>query len=132
MSLPITSLYSSLTALLIVGLGARVIKNRVTRKIPIGDGGDNDMLQIIRVHGNLIEYAPITLILLGLTESYHYAPYILHILGTLFIASRLYHAWGLSTAKGRSRGRQLGAIGNGVVIVVLAVILLWQVMFTLN
>ncbi|MEY3807544.1 MAG: hypothetical protein RI893_520 [Pseudomonadota bacterium] len=94
----ITSIYASLSALLIVRLSLFVIKLRRKNRIIIGDGGNEELQLAIRAHANALEYIPITLLLL-LTLELNGAPQILvHILGTILIIGRIIHAIGL-TAK---------------------------------
>lgn len=94
----ITSIYASLSALLIVRLSLFVIKLRRKNRIIIGDGGNEELQLAIRAHANALEYIPIILLLL-LTLELNGAPQILvHILGTILIIGRIIHAIGL-TAK---------------------------------
>jgi uncharacterized membrane protein YecN with MAPEG domain len=63
----ITALYAGLLALILVVLSARVIRGRVTDKISLGDGGGTFSTRLV-AHGNLIEFVPLALILIGLLE----------------------------------------------------------------
>ena len=64
----ITLLYASLLTILAIFLAIKVGMNRVETKIMTGEGESSKLLQSIRAHGNLIEYAPLALILLALLE----------------------------------------------------------------
>ncbi len=91
----ITSIYASLSALLIVRLTLSVIKLRRKNRILVGDGGNEELQLAIRTHSNALEYIPITLMLL-LTLELNGAPKILiHILGATLITGRILHAMGL-------------------------------------
>ena len=91
----ITSLYASLSALLIVRLSLSVIKLRRKNRISVGDGGNEELQLAIRTHANAVEYIPITLLLL-LTLELNGAPKILiHLLGATLIIGRIIHAMGL-------------------------------------
>ena len=91
----ITSLYTSLSALLIVWLSLSVIKLRRKNRISIGDGGIEELQLAIRTHSNAVEYIPIALLLL-LTLELNGAPKILiHLLGATLIIGRIFHAMGL-------------------------------------
>ncbi len=92
----ITSIYASLSALLIIKLAFSVIKLRRKNKISVGDGGIDELHLAIRTHANAVEYIPITLMLL-LTLELNGAPKMLiHGLGILLIIGRIIHAMGLS------------------------------------
>jgi uncharacterized membrane protein YecN with MAPEG domain len=91
----ITSIYASLSALLIVRLTLSVIKLRRKIQISVGDGGNEQLQLAIRTHANALEYIPITLLLL-LTLELNGAPKILiHLLGATLITGRIIHAIGI-------------------------------------
>ena len=91
----ITSLYASLSALLIVRLTLSVIKLRRKNRISVGDGGNEELQLAIRTHSNAVEYIPIALLLL-LTLELNEAPKILiHLLGATLIIGRIIHTMGL-------------------------------------
>ena len=69
MPLIVTGFYASLTGLLIIALAYRVVKLRRSQKIGLGDGGNNALALANRVHANLIENAPIVLILMLVAEA---------------------------------------------------------------
>ena len=121
---PITSIYAGLLALMMLGLAGRVVRVRLGQAIPLGTGGNDDMEQRIRVHGNLTEYAPIFLILLLLAELGQAPAWLLHGTGIAFVVARAMHAAGLSRIRGRSIGRFYGSAVSWTAIVVLAVYLL--------
>ncbi|MDO9269717.1 MAG: MAPEG family protein [Methylobacter sp.] len=91
----ITSIYASLSALLIVKLTLAVIKLRRKNRVSVGDGGNEELQLAIRAHSNAVEYIPVTLMLL-LTLELNGAPKILiHILGAALLIGRILHAMGL-------------------------------------
>jgi len=105
----ITSIYASLSALLIVRLSLSVIKLRRKNRIIVGDGGNEELQLAIRTHANALEYIPITLLLL-LTLELNGAPKILiHLLGATLIIGRIFHAVGLpaKNLKRRVLGMQI-------------------------
>lgn len=91
MSLPITAVVSGLLALWLIFLQARVIAFRGTRRVSLGDGGDEDGLRRIRAHGNAAETIPIFLILLGLGEGMGAPGWVVALLGAVFLAGRILH-----------------------------------------
>ena len=91
----ITSIYASLSALVIVKLAVSIIKLRRKNQVSIGDGGNEALQLAIRTHANAVEWIPIALLLL-LTLELNGAPAILiHILGATLLIGRILHAMGL-------------------------------------
>jgi len=90
----ITLFYASLLALLAFVLALWASVRRGTTKTIIGQGEIGGPLhRAIRAHGNLIEYAPIFLIVLALLEMTGAGNGMLHLLGVLFVVGRLSHAY---------------------------------------
>jgi uncharacterized protein len=117
MHLPvITMLYAALAGFLLVALALNVVRFRMGRHVGLGVGADGSLEQPVRVHANFAENAPVFLLLLLLAELAGLAPVWLHVAGAVFIVSRLLHALGLGTNRGRSPGRFLGALGTWVVV----------------
>jgi len=121
MSFEITAIYSALVALLFVGLAARVSQLR----IKFARSTDNEELRsmdvAIRAHGNIAEHAALTMVLLALAESTGAGAGFMHLMGSLFLLSRLAHAWGYTTNRGKaSKMRGAGAGLNWLVIVIVA------------
>ncbi|AFY56907.1 putative MAPEG superfamily protein related to glutathione S-transferase [Rivularia sp. PCC 7116] len=87
---------ASILALLQVFLAGLVGFARFKHKVGIGDGGNEVLARKIRVHGNLIENAPIFLILLALLELSGIDKTTVAILGGVFILARISHAYALS------------------------------------
>ena len=104
----ITLLFAALHAVLVVILAARVAMLRYNAKIALGDGGDKVMTRRVRAHGNLIENAPLALLLLGLLELSGLDARWLWAFGGTLLLGRLLHAYGLSRRSGTSPGRLLG------------------------
>jgi len=106
----ITATVAALIGLLAVLLAARVIVFRVRFKVNAGDGGHAPLAQAIRAHANLVEHAPLALIVLAFAEASVPAwRWLIMILGVVLLIARLASAWGLSHSLGGSTGRQAGA-----------------------
>ena len=120
----ITSIYAALGAILVVLLALRVVLHRRRTAVGLGDGGDRDLQQCIRVHANAIENLPLALLLLLLLELRGIPAPWLHGLGAAVILSRLLHAWGFSRRKGVSMGRFAGTLGTWLVMLLMAAMLL--------
>ena len=90
----ITGTYASLLALLLVTLSCRVIALRGTpifKWFAFGNDGEQSLRRAIRGHGNLIEYAPIFLILMLVAETGGLKETALHSYGIVFLVGRLMH-----------------------------------------
>ena len=92
----ITGTYASLLALLLVILSFRVIALRgmpAFKWFAFGNNGEEGLARAIRAHGNLIEYAPIFLILMLVAEMGGLKDNALHSYGTVFVIARLMHGY---------------------------------------
>ena len=117
MHLPtVTMLYAALTGFLLVALALNVVRYRLGRHVGLGVGAEGVIEQPVRVHANFAENAPVFLVLLLLAELAGLETLWLHVAGAAFIVSRLLHAVGLSTNRGRSPGRFLGSLGTWVAV----------------
>jgi uncharacterized membrane protein YecN with MAPEG domain len=110
MSLPITSLYALVAAVIYLVLWFRVSSLRVDAGVSIGDGGNPRLLQRIRQHGNCAEWSSFVLILMILAESAGTSATWLHISGSLLVVGRLAHPFGLKPDNG---AHPLRYVGNG-------------------
>ena len=120
----ITSIYTSLAALLIVRLTLSVIKLRRKNRISVGDGGNEELQLAIRTHANAVEYIPITLLLL-LTLELNGAPKILiHILGSTLLIGRIFHAMGLP-----AKNLQKRVLGMQITIYLLIALAILNILF---
>lgn len=96
MTFHITALYASIIAIGVIILSNIVSARRGRAGISILHGDDLGLALAIRRHGNLIENAPLMLILMGLCEAQGLGAPWLHAMGIGFIAARLAHVAGLS------------------------------------
>ena len=123
----ITATVAALIGLLAVLLAARVIVFRVRFKVNAGDGGHAPLAQAIRAHANLVEHAPLALIVLAFAEvSVPGWRWLIMILGALLLIARLASAWGLSHSLGGSPGRQAGAGLTQLVTVIASLLVLYR------
>ena len=92
----ITGTYASLLALLLVILSLRVIALRgmpALKWFAASNDSEEALARAIRAHGNLIEYAPIFLILMLVAEMSGLKDNALHSYGTVFVIARLMHGY---------------------------------------
>jgi uncharacterized membrane protein YecN with MAPEG domain len=120
----VTAFYAALAGLLCVILSVLVIRQRMRRRISIGDGGDPELGRMTRVFGNFAEYAALVLVLLALLEICHGPRWLVHALGGCFIVGRVAHAYGLAGATGINAGRSAGIVLTLLVILAASIALL--------
>ena len=116
MGLEITALYGGCLGILLIVLSILVVRKRDKFQTGIGDGGQEDLARTIRVHGNFIEYVPLSLLLLATLEFQGAATWVLHFFGGSLLLGRLLHAWGLSSSAGRTPGRFIGTLLTWLVL----------------
>ncbi len=122
----IAGIYAGLCGVLLVVLYLRISQRRLSAKIGLGTGGDDELERRVRAHGNFIESAPLALVLLFLLEHAGAQAGYVHAFGVALVVSRLAHAQGISKTSGRSSGRFFGSIGTVLVIAGLSVAVLVQ------
>lgn len=122
----ITGIYAALAVLLVLVLAVRVSLRRGVARVGLGDGGDADLIRRIRVHANAVENLPLALLLLLVLELDQTRPLWLHVFGCVLIVGRILHAIGLSRSSMESAGRFLGTVLTWGVMLVMALLLLWQ------
>ncbi len=105
----ITGFYAACLSFLFIALTIHTIKGRRQNRVPLGDNNKYDLQKRIRAHSNFAEYTPIFLILLGVLEYLALPGYGLHLLGGLFLAARLSHAYGLTIAERYEEGKLLNS-----------------------
>jgi uncharacterized protein len=110
---------AGLLGFLLLVLSGYVIAGRVKFKIDLGDGGNEQMRQRIRVQANFIEYVPLALILIILVELGKIGPgWLPAAMAVTLIVARLWHAQGLFSNPARSAGRFMGTNLTALVILV--------------
>lgn len=120
-ALTITGLYATLLALLMIVLGIRVSSLRMKHRVGLLDGGNPELTRAMRIHGNIMEWIPMALILFACAESQRLGFLWLHILGIILLLSRILHMQGLIRSSGRSFGRMVGMLGTWSVMLILGI-----------
>ncbi len=90
----VISLYAGLLGLMMIALSVQVIRGRYRTGEALGANAF-EMQRRTRAQGNFAEYAPLFIVLLGLTEHQGMAPWAVHVLGSWFVAGRIAHAYSL-------------------------------------
>ncbi len=119
--LTITPIYAALLAILYVGLSFKVISQRRADKISYGDGGNQDMLKVMRTHSNFVEYTPFALLLIMIVELQGAGGLLLNLLGLTLLGGRLLHAYGFGRSPQIVILRQIGMLLTFTAILVAAV-----------
>jgi uncharacterized membrane protein YecN with MAPEG domain len=125
MSFQITALYASLLTVMVIVLANVVSAKRGRSGISILDGGDADLALWMRRHGNLVENAPLALLLMAFCEARGLGPTWLHAIGIVLIASRALHLVGLDAKRVTSPLRIAGGVGTQLAMLGAAAYLLW-------
>ncbi len=118
----ITLISTSFLSLLLVYLSYGVSKERLRSKTDLGDGGDPGLLRAIRAQGNLVEYAPMGLILIGLLETAQVQKELVMALAIAFVAGRYMHGLMLGKVEGKNHYRYWGTILTWLTLLTGAVI----------
>ena len=104
----VTPIYAAILALMLVLLSVRTLLLRRRLAVSIGDGGKAVLARAVRVHGNFVEYVPLTLLLLFFLEVSLDNAVVIHVLGMLLITGRISHAYGVSRINEDFRFRVAG------------------------
>lgn len=103
MSLPITAAIAAYLALIMFPLTLQVSMRRAAlgktmgklNGVTFGDGDDDVLRRRIRAFGNFIEYVPMCLLILALTENAGASPTFVWTIGGLLLFGRGLHALGM-------------------------------------
>ena len=127
MTLSITATYAAILALIIIALGINVTVHRVKLKVSLGDGGNPEMLRMIRLHANAIEYIPIALVLMLTYEFNSGWRSALHVIGIALVVGRLIQTWAMWSTEVAGPARGIGQTLTWASVVVLAILNLSKV-----
>jgi len=118
--MPVFFVCAGLLGLLAAVLTINVGRLRGQKKINLGDGGDPEMLAAIRAHANLIEFAPLCLLLIYMASDF-YGFWTTAVLSLLLLLARVLHAGGMLGLV--PQGRFLGASGTTVALAIVSILL---------
>ena len=110
MTLAITPLYAAALTLLYLALSWHVIAYRRTNLISLGDNDDKALRKRMRAQANFIEYTPLGLLLMLLTEVQGAPALALHLMGLALLGGRIAHAVGFASTPQKMILRQLGMV----------------------
>jgi uncharacterized membrane protein YecN with MAPEG domain len=118
--MPVFFVCAGLLGLLVAALTVNVGLMRGRKKIFLGDGGDPEMLSAIRAHANLIETAPLCLLLIYFASDF-YGFWITAVLSIVLLVARVLHAGGMLDMV--PRGRMLGASATSIILAIASVLI---------
>lgn len=129
MQLPVTALYAGVLAIFALVLSARAgsYRGKVGISILNGDPVNWELAQRVRAHQNFLEYVPLVLILMGISELNGASSTYLNAIGGLLIIARIAHAIGLKHDNMAHIGRLIGAAGTALLTMVAAIYAIWMV-----
>jgi len=128
MILPITGVFAAVIGILLLVLSAVVVKYRIKYGKDMGITDDRDFEAAVRAHGNLVEYAPLTLLMLGIAELNGVSSGFIYWIGMAFVVGRILHAWGMFQGQdGPHKARMVGILLTWLSILMIAVLLLLNV-----
>lgn len=127
------SLYAGLLGLMMIPLTVHVIRGRRLYGMALGSS-HFDLQRRIRAQGNFMEYSPFFIVLAGLAEYQGMPVVMVHILGTVFVAGRVMHAYSLlvderyenDMLQHKPVWRMAGMVSTFMVIGIIATVLLLQ------
>ena len=125
----IVPVYAAIFGLMFVYLSVRVIKQRRSAKVSIGDGDNPALRKAIAVHNNFSQYVPFTLLLIAFVELNHAPIIITHGLCACLLVGRVAHAYGLAQPVQIMKLRRLGVLLTFGVIIVAAFYLLGNAIY---
>ncbi|HRD78155.1 MAG TPA: MAPEG family protein [Hyphomicrobiaceae bacterium] len=125
MALSITAIYAGLLGLIAIVLAAMVGRARVATGVSLGDAGRPALLVAMRRQANFVEYVPLFVVLLAIVEINGAPRWWLHTLGSIVVAARIIHPFGLRHDVMRTIPRFLGTVGTFLPIVALSLTALW-------
>ena len=119
-----TLTFAAIFGMLHVIFTLRVGNYRRTSKINFGEGGDTELRNRMRGHGNFIENVPIALMLLLLNDLNGLSDMSLMVLGSVLLVSRIVHYLMIVTRSLPIILRPLSMLGTLGTILVSAVLLI--------
>ncbi len=122
----ITGLYAGLAGMFLVFLSIRVVGHRRSKKISVGASGDAEMERAMRTQANFVEYTPLALIMLGVSELNGLPAFGVHLLGGAWIVARIAHFIGFSSVSGPMMFRVAGTAATFSLLLILALVVIAQ------
>jgi len=120
----VTAVSASVLGLWLVVLSANVIRLRRQLDVGLGDGGHDELYRATRAQANLVEYAPMGLLLLACLELNQAPGWLSVACAVCFVAGRLLHPIGIRRAESPWQCRVFGMVLTLTALIAMAVALL--------
>ncbi|OZB12646.1 MAG: glutathione metabolism protein [Marinobacter sp. 34-60-7] len=128
MIVPVTAVFAAVIGLLLLVLSAHVVKYRLKFRKDLGVTDDRDFEVAVRAHANLVEYAPLGLIMLAIAELNGVSSQLIYWTGMALVLGRILHAFGMINGRGGPhKARMIGIVLTWFSILVAALLLFWNV-----
>ncbi|CAN0594457.1 unnamed protein product [Ectocarpus sp. 12 AP-2014] len=128
MIVPVTAVFAAVIGILLLVLSFQVVRFRLKYGKGMGVTDDRDFEAAVRAHANLVEYAPLGLIMLALAELNGVAGGLVYWTGMALVVGRILHAWGMINGRGGPhKARMAGIVLTWLAILVAAILLLANV-----
>lgn len=121
---PVTALYAIPLAIIFLVLFMQVVFLRSSTSLSIGDGGNKDLHERIRRHGNFVEWVPMVMLLMALSEAQGTSTIWLHAAGALLTIGRVLHPLGLKADVATHPLRIAGNMGGIIATIILTITLI--------
>ncbi|MFV8569727.1 MAPEG family protein [Marinobacter sp. SBS5] len=128
MIIPVTAVFAAVIGILLLVLSVMAVRFRLKYQIGMGVNDDPAFQATVRAHANLVEYAPIGLIMLAIAELNGVSSTWIYWTGMALVVGRILHAFGMIKGKGKTHmARLVGMVLTWLSILVAAILLLWNV-----
>lgn len=128
MLMPVTAVFAAITAVLLLFLSVQASRYRLKYRQGLGVNDDPAFEVAVRAQGNLVEYAPMALILMGVGELNGVNAQWIYWVGMAFVGGRILHAFGMFNGNGGPhKARLVGILLTWLALLVMAVLLVWNV-----
>src|SRR5690349_3562975 len=117
----VTALYAGLLGLMAIAVAFPAGSLRGKLNIPLGDGGNRDLLRAMRRHANFVEWVPMLLVLIALLEMSGVGKTVIHVLGAGLVVARACHAVDFRADTMQAPGRFVGAAGTALIAAVTSI-----------
>ncbi len=128
MIVPVSAVFAAVLGLLLLVLSGMVSRFRLKYQKSLGVTDDRDFEAAIRAQANLVEYAPLGLVMLAIAELNGVPSGLVYWTGMAFVVGRVLHAFGMINGRGGPHiARMTGILLTWAGILAIAVLLLWNV-----
>ena len=111
LDLSITSFFAGVLALFYVKLTRDVLMLRQKKKVPVGNGGDEDLARALMAHENFSFNSLFFLLMMALAEISLVSSYVLVIIGLFFMFARVIYSHSIKVYEKQKKVYGLRALG---------------------